>query len=173
MIASDFGHILILGAGHAGGFAAAALRQASSGQITLLGNEPHPPYERPPLSKELLAGAVPVEKTYLRPLAFYDDSGNDASTRQHRVAIDRTAQRVALKDGETVAYDELMLTTGARLRAPADPRRPGHAHLLSARHRRIRWPARQARAGRALRRDRRGLHRTRSGGDGEEARRRR
>lgn len=123
-----FEHIVIAGAGHAGGCAAHALRGAGfSGSITLIGNEAHPPYERPPLSKELLAGAIPVEKTYLRPPDWYASS--DITLRLETVitAIDRSAQRLHLSDDSALPYDALLLTTGARARTlpfidGADPR---------------------------------------------------
>jgi len=115
--APDSRHILILGAGHAGGVAAATLRQAGfAGRITLIGSDTHPPYERPPLSKEVLAGAAPVEKTYLRPLAFYAESGISLRLGETAVMIDRKAQRVTLASVETVPYDALLLTLGARAR---------------------------------------------------------
>ena len=117
MSAPDSRHILILGAGHAGGVAAATLRQAGfAGKITLIGSDTHPPYERPPLSKEVLAGAAPVEKTYLRPLAFYADAGISLRLGETAVMIDRKAQRVTLASVETVPYDALLLTLGARAR---------------------------------------------------------
>ncbi|MDE1969774.1 MAG: FAD-dependent oxidoreductase [Alphaproteobacteria bacterium] len=110
-------HIVIVGAGHAGGVAAATLRQTGfAGAITLIGSEPYPPHERPPLSKELLAGAIPVEKTYLRPLAFYADNRIVFRPGEIAVAIDRTAQRVTLKNGDALSYDTLLLTMGARAR---------------------------------------------------------
>ena len=110
-------HIVIVGAGHAGGVAAATLRQAGfPGAITLIGSEPHPPHERPPLSKELLAGAIPVEKTYLRPAAFYAENRIDFQPSETVVAIDRHAQRITLASGGGVPYDTLLLTTGARAR---------------------------------------------------------
>jgi NADPH-dependent 2,4-dienoyl-CoA reductase/sulfur reductase-like enzyme len=115
--APDSRHILILGAGHAGGVAAATLRQAGfAGKITLIGSDTHPPYERPPLSKEVLAGAAPVEKTYLRPLAFYADAGISLRLGETVVMINRKAQRVTLASVETVPYDALLLTLGARAR---------------------------------------------------------
>jgi NADPH-dependent 2,4-dienoyl-CoA reductase/sulfur reductase-like enzyme len=110
-------HIVIVGAGHAGGRAAEALRAAGhQGRITLIGNEQHPPYERPPLSKELLAGAIPHEKTYLNPASFYAEK--DIALRLGTVvgAIDRKGQRIELSDGDTIPYDALLLTTGARAR---------------------------------------------------------
>jgi NADPH-dependent 2,4-dienoyl-CoA reductase/sulfur reductase-like enzyme len=117
MSASGSRHILILGAGHAGGVAAASLRQSGfAGRITLLGSESHPPYERPPLSKEVLAGVALPEKTYLRPLAFYAESQIELRLGETAIAIDRKAQRVTLASGETVPYDALLLTLGARAR---------------------------------------------------------
>ncbi|MDE2165972.1 MAG: FAD-dependent oxidoreductase [Alphaproteobacteria bacterium] len=115
-------HILIVGAGHAGGVAAATLRQAGfAGAVTLIGSEPYPPHERPPLSKELLAGAIPVEKTFLKPLAFYAENGIAFRPGETATAIDRAARRVELANGETVPYDLLLLTTGARARRLALP----------------------------------------------------
>jgi 3-phenylpropionate/trans-cinnamate dioxygenase ferredoxin reductase component len=113
----SFEHIVIAGAGHAGGCAAHALRGAGfAGRITLIGSESHPPYERPPLSKELLAGAVPVEKTYLRPRDWYESSNVALHLGIGVTAIDRAAQRLDLSDGSALPYDALLLTTGARAR---------------------------------------------------------
>lgn len=110
-------HIVIVGAGHAGGSAAGALRAAGyPGHVTLIGAERHPPYERPPLSKELLAGTIPVEKTYLHPLGWYADHNIELRLGADAIGIDRQAQRVRLKDGTTVPYDALLLTMGARPR---------------------------------------------------------
>lgn len=110
-------HIVIVGAGHAGGCAAAALRTAGhKGRITLIGSERYPPYERPPLSKELLAGAIPQEKTYLRPETYYAETDIDLKLGATAAAIDRKGQRIELEDGATVPYDALLITTGARAR---------------------------------------------------------
>ena len=110
-------HIAIVGAGHAGGCAAGALRKAGhKGRITLIGSERHPPYERPPLSKELLFGAISHEKTYLQPAAYYAGAAIDLRLGTTVTAIDRTAQRLELEAGGTIPYDALLLTTGARAR---------------------------------------------------------
>lgn len=110
-------NIVIIGAGHAGGRAAEALHAAGhSGAITLLGEENHRPYERPPLSKELLAGKMPIEKIYLHAPEYYGQSGITLRLGATAVEIDRTAQRVRLADGSQIAYDALLLTTGARAR---------------------------------------------------------
>jgi 3-phenylpropionate/trans-cinnamate dioxygenase ferredoxin reductase subunit len=110
-------HIVILGAGHAGGRAAEALRGAGfTGKVTLVGGESHPPYERPPLSKELLAGTCAVERTYLKPRAFYDAADIALHLGTPSVEIERTTQRIRLADGAALPYDSLLLTLGARAR---------------------------------------------------------
>lgn len=108
--------VLIVGGGHAAGQAAASLRQAGySGAVAILGEEPHVPYQRPPLSKQYLADEYGVEKVYLRPARFYENK--DITLRHVRVeAVDAQAQRIACADGETLAYDKLLLATGARPR---------------------------------------------------------
>jgi len=108
-------HVVIVGAGHAGGTAAALLRQyGHTGPITLVGEEPIPPYQRPPLSKAWLKGEADADSLALRPLEFYaeHDIGFRASTRA--VKIDRAAKTVALSDSSAVSYDMLILATGAR-----------------------------------------------------------
>jgi 3-phenylpropionate/trans-cinnamate dioxygenase ferredoxin reductase component len=115
-------HIVILGAGHAGGRAAEALRAAGfAGPVTLLGNERHPPYERPPLSKDLLSGKIAVERAYLKPPEFYAAQGITLRLGATAVAIDRAARRIGLADGSSLAYDRLLLTPGARPRKLAMP----------------------------------------------------
>lgn len=110
-------HVVIVGAGHAGGRAAEALRAAGhKGRITLIGSEVYPPYERPPLSKELLAGAIHHEKTFIRPASYYDEASIELKLGTTVEAIDRSAQRLALDGGGTIPYDALLLTTGARAR---------------------------------------------------------
>jgi 3-phenylpropionate/trans-cinnamate dioxygenase ferredoxin reductase subunit len=109
--------IVILGAGHAGGRAAEALRAAGfKGSVTVVGDENHPPYERPPLSKELLAGTFEVERTYIKPREYYEQAGIALRLGSAAVAIDRAAQRLHLADGGTLPYDSLLLTLGARPR---------------------------------------------------------
>jgi NADPH-dependent 2,4-dienoyl-CoA reductase/sulfur reductase-like enzyme len=110
-------NVVIVGAGHAGGRAAEALRAAGhTGRITLVGTETHPPYERPPLSKELLAGAIEHAKTYLNPETFYAEKDIALRLGTTVGAIDRKNQRIDLGNGETIPYDALLLTTGARAR---------------------------------------------------------
>jgi 3-phenylpropionate/trans-cinnamate dioxygenase ferredoxin reductase component len=113
----DRRHIVIAGAGHAGGSAAAMLRQFGwTGAITLVGEEPVPPYQRPPLSKAWLKGEATAESLALRPARFYPDATIDLRLETKVVAIDPAAKTVTLSNGETLAYDNLILALGARAR---------------------------------------------------------
>lgn len=109
--------IVIVGAGHAGFQCAAALRQQGfQGEVTLIGDENHLPYQRPPLSKAYLLGKVRKDDLPFRGAEFFE------THRVRRVmagveAIDRAAQRVHLHSGEAVAYDHLVLATGSRPRS--------------------------------------------------------
>jgi 3-phenylpropionate/trans-cinnamate dioxygenase ferredoxin reductase subunit len=108
-------HVVILGAGHAGGMAAALLRQyGHTGPITLIGEEPLPPYQRPPLSKAWLKGEANAEDLELKAPEFYPEQNIDFRPNVRGVALDRAARTVALSDGGHVAYDVLILATGAR-----------------------------------------------------------
>jgi 3-phenylpropionate/trans-cinnamate dioxygenase ferredoxin reductase subunit len=110
-------HVVIVGAGHAGGTAAAELRRNGfTGRITLIGEEPLPPYERPPLSKAWLKGETDAGKLALRPAEFYQTAQIDLRLGTTASAIDRPARSVSLSDGGSVAYDILILATGARAR---------------------------------------------------------
>ena len=114
--------IVIVGAGQAGGWAAQALRsEGFAGRVVLIGDEAHPPHERPPLSKAVLSGAAAPDSTRLmKPEAF------DAlavhwrpGVQVHR--IDRAAKQVLLSDGTAQPYDKLILCTGGRARRLALP----------------------------------------------------
>lgn len=116
------GRMVILGAGHAGGRAAEAMRQAGhAGPIDLVGEETHRPYERPPLSKELLAGDMPVEKIFLHPQPYYAEQGITLHLGQRAESIDRAGRRVILADGRILPYDRLLIATGGRVRRLACP----------------------------------------------------
>ncbi len=109
--------IVILGAGHAGGTAAALLRQNGyEGDITLVGDEPQIPYQRPPLSKGWLKGEVGDDGVQLRPAAFYEESRITVLTGVRALALHRSDKTVSLSDGQTLAYDQLIIATGARAR---------------------------------------------------------
>jgi 3-phenylpropionate/trans-cinnamate dioxygenase ferredoxin reductase subunit len=108
-------HVVIVGAGHAGGTLAALLRQyGHTGLITLIGDEPIPPYQRPPLSKAWLKGEADAESLALKPLEFYAENNIDFRPNVRAVKLERSARKVVLSDGSEVAYDFLVLATGAR-----------------------------------------------------------
>lgn len=112
--------VVVIGAGQAAASLVARLRgKGFDGQITVIGDEPNPPYQRPPLSKAYLLGDMPLERLYLRPENFYAE--NDIALRLNtRVqSVDVQAQQVHL-DGEALDYDHLAFCTGsAPRRLPA------------------------------------------------------
>ncbi len=111
---SDGHRFVIVGASLAGASAAETLREKGfAGSITLVGEEPHRPYERPPLSKGYLLGKDPVEKAYVHGENFYPEHGIDLRLDSRVTAIDRGARGVALANGDRIGYDKLLLTTGS------------------------------------------------------------
>ena len=109
--------VIILGAGHAGGTAAAALRQFGfEGAITLNGEEPLAPYQRPPLSKEWLKGETDAGRLRLKGENFYADAGVDLRLGARAAEIDPASKTVRLSDGETLGYGALIIATGSRPR---------------------------------------------------------
>jgi 3-phenylpropionate/trans-cinnamate dioxygenase ferredoxin reductase subunit len=109
--------VVIVGAGHAGGTAAALLRQYGyQGPITIIGAEPVAPYQRPPLSKAWLKGEADAEALMLRPLSFYAEQRIELILNVEVTAIDRAANTLSLADGKQVAYDKLILALGSRAR---------------------------------------------------------
>ncbi|MBB5728345.1 NAD(P)/FAD-dependent oxidoreductase [Sphingomonas prati] len=109
--------VLIVGAGHAGTQAAIALRQRDyAGSIALLGDEPELPYERPPLSKDYLAGDKPFERILIRPESFYAARDITLLPGRRVVAVDPAGHRVTLADGGTVGYGTLVWATGGQPR---------------------------------------------------------
>src|SRR5215208_2746935 len=108
---------VIVGAALAGAKAAEALRtEGFDGRIALIGAEAERPYERPPLSKDLLRGESEVEGARVHPEGFYEEKDIELRTGVTVEAIDTAAGEVALAGGERVAYDRLLLTTGAEPR---------------------------------------------------------
>ncbi|HEX2800618.1 MAG TPA: FAD-dependent oxidoreductase [Phenylobacterium sp.] len=108
-------HVVILGAGHAGGTAAALLRQYGfEGPITLVGEEPILPYQRPPLSKGWLKGEADADSLALKTLEFYGEHGIAFIPSTRAVGLHRDSKTVTLSDGVVLAYDILILATGAR-----------------------------------------------------------
>lgn len=118
--------VLIIGAGHAGGTAAALLRQyGHGGEIILAGEELAPPYQRPPLSKAWLKGEADLEALLLRPESFYVEQAIDFRPGVTAVSIDPVARTVAFADGSVEDYDALILATGSinrRLPVPGGDR---------------------------------------------------
>jgi 3-phenylpropionate/trans-cinnamate dioxygenase ferredoxin reductase subunit len=109
--------VLIIGAGHAGGTVAALLRQyGHEGEIVLAGEEPAPPYQRPPLSKAWLKGETDLEGLLLRPESFYAEHGIELRLGASATAINAAARTVTFADGAVESYDALILATGSTAR---------------------------------------------------------
>ncbi|HKW54725.1 MAG TPA: FAD-dependent oxidoreductase, partial [Stellaceae bacterium] len=113
---------VIIGAGPAGMRAAEVLRQrAPEAEIVLIGDEPHLPYDRPPLSKAFITDGLAATKLYLKPESFYAEQRIALKLGAAAVHIDRARKEVELAGGERVAYDKLLLATGCRgRRLPRD-----------------------------------------------------
>ena len=117
MIAPAPVDVLIVGTGHGGAGTAIALRKLGfEGSILLLGKEPDLPYERPPLTKDYLAGDKPLERILLRPAAFWGDHHIQLRPASEVVAIDPDAKLVTLSDGATLAFRTLVWAAGGRPR---------------------------------------------------------
>ncbi len=109
--------IVIVGAGQAGAQALTSLRaEGFTGAITMVGDEPFAPYQRPPLSKAYLMGTFERDRLFLKPDAFYRESACDLILGAAVRTIDRAAKTVSLAGGRTLPYDMLLLATGTRVR---------------------------------------------------------
>lgn len=116
------GTVIIVGGGQAGFQAAASLRDEKfTGRILLIGDEPHLPYQRPPLSKAALESGAQATGLSLRPLKFFDDKMIEVRPNEPVSAIDRSSRLVKLRSGETLRYDHLVLATGTRNRLLSVP----------------------------------------------------
>jgi 3-phenylpropionate/trans-cinnamate dioxygenase ferredoxin reductase subunit len=105
--------VVIVGAGHGGAQAAIALRAAKfTGSIAMIGDEPEPPYERPPLSKDYLAGDKPFERILIRPPAFWGERQVAMLLGRRVVRVDAQARTVTTEDGAAIGYGELVWATG-------------------------------------------------------------
>jgi 3-phenylpropionate/trans-cinnamate dioxygenase ferredoxin reductase subunit len=106
--------VVIVGTGHAGGNAAALLRQYGfDGRVVLIGAEPVLPYHRPPLSKAYLKGEADIERLWLKPPAFYEDNRIELKLGAAARSLDRASKTLTLADGSEVHYDKLILATGS------------------------------------------------------------
>lgn len=109
--------IAIVGGGHAAGQAVVSLRQYGyQGAIVLIGEEPYLPYQRPPLSKKFLSGELEQERLYVKPAQFYTDKQVELRLGTRVESLDLAARRLQTADGETLAWDRLLLTLGSRVR---------------------------------------------------------
>ena len=107
----------IVGAGLAGGRAAAALRELGfEGRVVLVGEELDPPYERPPLSKAFLLGQLPRARLLLRPAAYYQEQGIELRLGARALEVKPLEHRLRLQDGSRLSYDRLLLATGSTAR---------------------------------------------------------
>jgi 3-phenylpropionate/trans-cinnamate dioxygenase ferredoxin reductase component len=110
--------VVIVGAGHGGAQCAIALRQGGfTGSIVMIGREPEPPYERPPLSKEYFAREKTFDRLYIRPPAFWEEKGVEMILSTEVTAVDPAAKTTTLSNGDVIAYGKLVWATGG------DPRR--------------------------------------------------
>jgi 3-phenylpropionate/trans-cinnamate dioxygenase ferredoxin reductase subunit len=116
------GAIVIIGSGQAGAQTAITLRDLGhKDPIVLFGDEPHPPYQRPPLSKAFLKGEFAPERLYLRPLSFYADRGIEFISGRRAVALDPGNRTISFADGGEISYAKAVIATGTRARVPEIP----------------------------------------------------
>ena len=109
--------MVIIGCGQAGGQAAASLRQEKyEGPITMIGQEPYIPYQRPPLSKQYLSGEQEKEKLSLRQESFYSEKEINLKLETSVLSLDPHKKELQLENDETVTYDKLLVATGGRPR---------------------------------------------------------
>ena len=109
--------VVIAGAGHGAGQVVATLKQKRfAGKIILIGDEPHLPYQRPPLSKKFLSGDLDAERLHFKPPSFYDDPQIDVHLNTRIERIDRAGKEVIASDGVEFTYDKLVLALGSRVR---------------------------------------------------------
>lgn len=109
--------IIVVGAGHASGaFADAVRKKGFEGEVILIGEEAHSPYQRPPLSKAYLAGDMDVQRLSLRPDSFYEKKNITMMLSTKVSSIDVSAKLISTSGGETLPYTKLVIATGTRVR---------------------------------------------------------
>jgi len=114
--------LVIVGTGHGGAQAAIALRQHGfEGSILMIGRDSEPPYERPPLSKEYLAGEKPFERILIRPPAFWAERGIELMLETNVSKLDPAAKELTVTGGETVSYGTLIWAGGGDARRLSCP----------------------------------------------------
>ncbi|MBI2237899.1 MAG: FAD-dependent oxidoreductase [Actinobacteria bacterium] len=113
---------VVVGASLCGCTAAATLRdEGFDGRIVLIGEEPLPPYERPPLSKEYLRGEQPFEQAFLRPDGWYEEQSVETRFGQRVERVDPAGRAVVLAGGERIGFDAVLIATGSRNRTLSVP----------------------------------------------------
>lgn len=114
---ADRDSVVIVGAGQAGAWVAITLRGLDPARrVVLIGDEAHPPYERPPLSKAVLAGKASIESAYIKPRDYYEQNGIELVLGRSVQLIDRDRREIEFSDGTRLGYGVLVLATGARPR---------------------------------------------------------
>lgn len=117
MIHEKSGQVVVVGGGHAGGRLAQRLRaKGFDGRLTIVGDEAHLPYERPPLSKGLLTGTTAIRDTFICHREWYEANGIALRLGTCAAGIDRSLRRLVLESGACIHYDTLVLASGARPR---------------------------------------------------------
>lgn len=129
---TDAKRIVVLGAGQAAAQAIQSLRMGGyTGELTLVGEEPALPYQRPPLSKAYMKGEFAEERLYFKPAAWYEDNNVELILSTRATSIDRAERRVDLEHGGHLEYDALIIATGSRPRAlPIDGAELEHVYAL-------------------------------------------
>ncbi len=113
--------IIIIGAGQAAASCAARLRQIDATcKITIIGEEPNLPYQRPPLSKKYATGDMTLDQLLLRPAEWYEQNQVTCITNQRVKSVDTTSKTLRLENSETLNWDKLVFTTGSRARTLPD-----------------------------------------------------
>lgn len=117
MTTSEKQTTVIVGGGHAAGALMTTLLQKKyQHEVILVGEEPHPPYQRPPLSKNYLAGDVDQASLYLKPRSVYESAGYQLRLGVRVDQVDRDSKTIRLSDQDTLKYDRLVLATGSHVR---------------------------------------------------------
>jgi 3-phenylpropionate/trans-cinnamate dioxygenase ferredoxin reductase subunit len=113
---------VIVGAGQVAATAVESLRREGyGGRLVVVGDEPEPPYQRPPLSKKYLAGELPRERLAIKPLSFYEHARAELTLGTRATRLDPAARELGLDSGSSLRYDRLLLATGSAPRRIAVP----------------------------------------------------
>jgi 3-phenylpropionate/trans-cinnamate dioxygenase ferredoxin reductase subunit len=115
-------HLIIVGAGQAAAQSVLTLTQKRfTGRITVVGDEPYPPYQRPPLSKKYLSGELDRERLFIRPTTYYEQQGVTLTLGARAEQLELSEHRITLADGRKLHYDKLLLATGSGVRRVEAP----------------------------------------------------